>query len=329
MKPKLTYAEFVAAKQKQSNDGTVAHVIQCMIDDIAAQPTTMKQLGLTHLYGLKQIQRMPIGAREAASLKRQDIIEFVKWRRQSVGPSTAMQSVSMLRGVFKFASATWDDCEILGEVVVAIGAALPYLQKHGLVSKSIPRTRRPTDEEITALLNYYREPKRAKRSKIRMPEIIAFALVSSRRISEICRITWGDVDFETASYWVRDLKHPTKKKGNDKRFILFPELATIIRRQPRKDPSDPNECVFPFNSRSCSASYYEAKKALGIIGLRFHDNRGEAISRWLLTMPPEDVRVAVSGHDNTRILERVYDRRDSLDILKKKHAHLLEGASTR
>jgi integrase len=303
---------------------TVTQIIQRMIDDIAANPD-MNQLGTTRLYGLRALQAMPIGERVAASLKRQDIIEFIKWRRKDVCAATALQTLSMLRGAFKHASATWDDCENLADVVVAIGAALPYLQKHNLIAKSTPRTRRPSDDEITALLNYYREPRRAHRSKIRMPEIIAFALVSSRRISEICRITWGDVDFDNACYWVRDLKHPTKKKGNDKQFILFPELATIIKRQPRHG-MDPSERVFPFNSKSCSASYTVAKKALGIEGLRFHDNRGEAISRWLLEMGAEDVRVAVSGHDNTKILERVYDRRSSLDIVKKKHAHLLTQA---
>lgn len=303
---------------------SVAWVIQRMIDDIQSQ-ASMKQLGLTHLYGLRAMQRMPIGTRKASTIRRQDIIEFIKWRRQSVGAATANQTLSLLRGAMKHASATWEDCESLGEVVVQIGAALPYLQKHGLVSKSTPRTRRPTDEEITALLGYYQEPKRAGRSKIRMPDVIAFALVSSRRISEICRITWGDVDFETSTYWVRDLKHPTRKKGNDKRFVLWPELATIIKRQPRTG-LDPKERIFPFNSRSCSASYYEAKKALNIVGLRFHDNRGEAISQWLLKMPPEDVRLAVSGHDNTKILERVYDRRDSLDIVKNKYSSLLTPA---
>jgi integrase len=325
VKPKVTYAEFVAAQEVRTENtfakGTVAWVVQRMILDIASQES-MKQLGVTHLYGLRAIQRMPIGSRKAAELKRPDFIEFVKWRRQEVGAATANQTISMLRGAFKYASATWADCEDLGGVVVEISAAMPYLQKHSLVSKSTPRTRRPTEEEIAKLLAYYEEhPGRV----IRMPDIIAFALVSSRRISEICRITHGDVDYDTATYWVRDLKHPTKKKGNDKRFVLWPELVAIIKRQPRLT-ADPKERIFPFNSRSCSASYYEAKKALNIVGLRFHDNRGEAISQWLLKMSPEDVRLAVSGHDNTKILERVYDRRDSLDIVKNKFAHLLQPA---
>jgi integrase len=325
VKPKVTYAEFVAAQEVRTENtfakGTVAWVVQRMILDIASQES-MKQLGVTHLYGLRAIQRMPIGSRKAAELKRPDFIEFVKWRRQEVGAATANQTISMLRGAFKYASATWADCEDLGGVVVEISAAMPYLQKHSLVSKSTPRTRRPTEEEIAKLLAYYEEhPGRV----IRMPDIIAFALVSSRRISEICRITHGDVDYDTATYWVRDLKHPTKKKGNDKEFLLFPVIEQIIRRQPRLRPDDPSERVFPFIPECVSQSFITAKKAVAaetgdptILTLRLHDHRAEAISKWLLSgMPPEDVRLAVSGHNDTRILETVYDRRGASDLKKK------------
>lgn len=320
MKQKVTYAEFVAAQQKHQ-EGTVAWVIERMIQDIAAQPNTMKQLGTTHLYGLRAIQRMPIAAAVASSIKRQDIIEFAKWRRQDVGPATANQTLSMLAGAFKYAASTWDDCEDVANGVAAIEAAKTFLTKHGLVSKSVPRKRVPTDEELARLLAYYAEhPGRV----IRMPDVIAFALVSTRRIGEICRIIHGDIDWDrkddsgnpTPMYMVRDLKHPKKKLGNHKWFPLFPELAEIIRRQPRLDPNDPNERVFPFNSRSASASYYEAKKALGIQNLRFHDNRREAITRWLDKFPPHKVKL-ISGHETTHILERVYDAQDPQDLHKE------------
>ena len=290
---------------------SIAWCIQRMMDDIAAHPD-MKQLGPTHKCSLIAIQRMPFAERMASKLKRQDIIEFMKWRRQEVVAATANQTISMLLGVCKYVSATWEDCEDVANAVLAIQAAKPYLGKHQLVGKSTPRTRRPTDEEIDSLLTYYRLPGRARH----MVDIILFALVSSRRSSEICRITWRDIDFEGGTYWVRNLKHPKKKEGNDKKFVLWPELAEIIKRQPKTT----SERVFPFNSKSASASYTVAKKRLKIEGLRFHDNRASAISKWLLKMPPQDVRLAVSGHNNTHILETVYDRRDPAEVMKLKYA---------
>ncbi len=322
----VSYKEFVAAQEAKRTPRTVAWVIQRMLDDIAANPE-MKQLGQTDLFAYPALQRMPlIATKIAADLKPFDIIEFIKWRRKSVCAATAGQTLSKLYVACKYAASTWEDCAEVTNAVAAIAAAKAYLEKRQLVGKSTPRTRRPTDEEITNLLNYYLEPRRMKRSPVgrRMPDVIAFALVSSRRIGEICRITHGDVDYEKGVYWVRDLKHPTKKKGNDKSFVLWPELASIIRRQPRANLDDPKERIWPLLSTSCSASYTNAKKDLGIEGLHFHDCRGDAISKWLLKMPPEDVRKAVSGHDNNTVLEKVYDRRDPQEIMKVKYAELMK-----
>jgi integrase len=120
------------------------------------------------------------------------------------------------------------------------------------------------------------------------------------------------------------VKHPTKKKGNDKQFLLFQSIEQIIRRQPRIG-TDPQERIFPFVPESITQQFIAAKKAIAeetgdptILTLRLHDHRAEAISKWLLSgMPPEDVRLAVSGHNDTRILETVYDRRGASDLKKK------------
>ena len=165
---------------------------------------------------------------------------------------------------------------------------------------------------------------------LRMADVVAFIWASARRRGEVCRITWGDVDFENGVYWVRDLEHPTKKKGNDKHFLLFPEIAQIIRRQPRLRPDDPTERVFPFVKESLTQQFIAARKAIAeetgndaILTLRLHDYRATSISMYLLKgMPPEDVRLAVSGHNDTRILETVYDRRDASD-LKNKYAGMM------
>jgi integrase len=311
--------------------GTLAWIIQRVIDDVAEQAGNedVKQLGETHLYGLKALQRMPIAKAIAARMTRSDFIEFAKWRRDQpnkrggkVGAATAKQSLTHISGALKYACSTWDDCADLVPVLVQFDAAGKFLEKRGLIGKAQRRTRRPSDDEVIRILDYYkRHPGRV----LRMPEVIAFCLASARRRGEVCRLKWGDVDFEKKVYWVRDLKHPTKKKGNDKEFLLFPVIEQIIRRQPRLRPDDPAERVFPFIPECVSQSFITAKKAVAaetgdptILTLRLHDHRAEAISKWLLSgMPPEDVRLAVSGHNDTRILETVYDRRGASDLKKK------------
>ena len=295
-------------------DGTVAAVIERYIAEMngtfSGKPIRM--LGASHLYTLRRLQRMPIGAVQADKLSKHDVIEHCKTRRLTVSAATINQDVTYLSGVLKYASAAWAECDKIS--AKAITKSRTFLLQNGYVGKSTPRTRTPTDEEIERLLAYFEQPpKKLTACNIcRMPDIIAFALVSARRIGEICRITHADVDWEHKDehgnaapiYWVRDMKHPTKKKGNDKAFTLWPELAEIIRRQPRKEGDDR---IFPFNDKSVGAKYTRAKNALGIEGLRFHDNRREAITAWLKRMPPHAVRKYVSGHDTSAIFDRVYD----------------------
>jgi integrase len=304
-------------------NGTLARLIQRYIDDMRSPE--MKPLGASQLYTLRVIQRLQIGKKRAAGLKRTDVIDMCRDLRKERSPATVLQYVSAMRGALKHAISAWDDCE--GISIAPIEDARPFLEKHGIIGKSQPRTRVPTDEEIDALLAYYAKPnERGKARVIRMPSLIAFALASTRRLGEICRITYGDLDWErkdafgnaTPMYMVRDMKHPKKKKGNNKWFPLFPELAAIISMQPRLSPSNPDERIFPFNAKSCSASYTNAKKALGIQGLRFHDNRREAITRWLAKLKnPHKVKL-ISGHETTAILERVYDATDPATL----HAEL-------
>ena len=283
----------------------------------------IKPLGESHYFTLRRIQRETIGQKIAGELKKSDIIDYARARRLKVCPASVTQDLTYLGGVLKYAGSAWDDCEEVSDS--ALRAARPMLVKLQLVGKSSPRKQRPTDEQIERLKSYF--DARASHGKVqlkRMSDLIEFAIRSSRRRGELCRMTHGDVDYEKHIYWVRDVKHPTKKKGNDKAFVLWPDLEDIIRRQPRMS-DDPKERIWPYNPPSVTQAYIAAKKALGIKDIRFHDNRGRAISDWLLKgLPPEDVRIAISGHNDTRILETVYDRRNASEILQAKYQKLME-----
>ena len=305
------FADLAEPSVDDFREGSVAWLIERYIKESLLPG--MRPLGASHVYSLRGLQRLPIGSKRAGTLRKQDIIAHCQERRAKVVAATVNHDVTALRGVLKYAGAAWDDCEDVSDAPIAAAGAV--LTQHGLVGKSTPRTRIPTDAEVTALLNYFRDPKRASRMEIRMPDLIAAALESSRRVSELCRWQHGDIDWTrtdaagnpTPMYMIRDLKHPTKKLGNHKWFPLTPNLAEIVRMQPRRSPDNPTERVFPFNSKSASAAYTIAKKALGIQGLRFHDNRRAAITKWLaLLKSPHKVKL-ISGHETTQILERVYD----------------------
>lgn len=302
---------------------SVAWIIQRVIDETRDNPS-MKQHGETHLYSLRRLQREAIGTKDARTMTRQDVIEFAKHLRKTVKPCTVNQMLSYLGVVLDTASATWEDCEKVSRE--PIRKAMPFLKKNGIVNKGEPRKVRPTDEQLERIKAWFDQQAAHPKMKLkRMSDLVEFSVLSSRRRGELCRMTHGDVDYEKRIYWVRDMKHPTKKKGNDAFFILTADLEAIIRRQPRMRPEDPSERVWPYNVSSVTQAYIRAKKALGITGIRLHDNRGESITRALLSgMPPEDVRLIKSGHKNTVVLEKNYDRRDALAVAEAKYPHLLE-----
>src|SRR5690625_3633018 len=107
-----------------------------------------------------------------------------------------------------------------------------------------------------------------------MADIVLFALHSARRQGEITRLQWDDLDERTRTGLVRDVKHPTRKKGNHKRCKFTPEAWEIIQRQPKGDA-----LIFPYQAKTISAYFTRAVAILEIDDLRFHDLRHEATSR--------------------------------------------------
>jgi hypothetical protein len=320
-KPKVSYADFIAAQKKPGYaEFSVAWAIQWVMDEMNGHngKRAIKPIGLSQGYTLKMLQTTKIGKIDARKLTEDDVIEHCERRIEKVCAATINQDIGYLHGALKYIRAARRDCKEIKAIVIE--DVRPFLLKNGYIGKSNPRTRLPTDDEIAKLLERAaRVPKRPRIDFIyAMPDICAFALVSARRLGEICRITHTDVEWDHLDdkgqpapiYWVRDMKHPTKKKGNDSAFTLFPELAEIIRRQPRK-PGD--DRIFPFNAKSVGAKFTRFKNELGIKDLHFHDYRGEAITNWLKKLPPQKVRKFISGHKTGAIFDRVYDRTDPAD----------------
>lgn len=308
------FADSAVATLADFAEGSLAWLIQRVIEDIASNPS-MKQLNERYLYHLAFLQQSSLGKRKVHGLKKQDFIDYAKARRRDVSRSTVLHDLTKIRAILKYARANWADCEELK--TDGLDDAKEFLASKDIVGKGNTRTRLATDAEQAQLIAYFEaENARGQNTVKGMPDVIRFACISSRRRSEITRLKLADVDFEKQIYWVRDMKHPTKKKGNDKFFTLWPELAAIIRRQ----PIHPSGLVFPYNSNVIGQKFGLACRALGIVDLHFHDLRATAISWWILRgMPIEDVRVCVSGHDTTVILERVYDRRTAEDVASEKY----------
>src|SRR5258707_5915354 len=112
----------------------------------------------------------------------------------------------------------------------------------GITTKSRARDRRPTMDELDKLMIHFCERLKRRPSTVPMQKIMAFAIFSTRRLEEITRIHWTDLEAGGSRVVIRDMKNPGEKIGNDVWCDLPPEALPIIIFNPQT--SHPN---FPFN----------------------------------------------------------------------------------
>ncbi len=282
-----------------------------MIEQYLDEYEKIRPLGKTKNATLKAIKDTWLGDLDDSALTSQKLVEFAQWRMGKEGGGVQAQTVgndlSHLGAVLSVARPAWGY-----EVdALAMPDARRVLRKLGMVSKSKERNRRPTLEELDKLMEHYFEMQARRKAQIDMPKLIAFALFSTRRQEEITRIRWDDLDCARQAVLVRDMKKPGQKIGNDVWCHLPDEAWAILHSMPKVERE-----IFPYNSRSVSASFTRACLFLEIEDLHFHDLRHEGVSR-LFEMDWDIPRVSsVSGHRDWNSLRRYTHLRGRGDVYK-------------
>ncbi len=269
---------------------------------------SMKAIGRTKAQVLRSINRHTIGAKPCSAVTSEDIVSLARELVTGEGPvqpQTAANYLSHLAAVFRVARPAWGyrlDQQAMTDATVVAG-------KLGYIGKSQERDRRPTLDEMDRILTHYADRKRRVPHSVPMVPIIVFALFSTRRQSEIVRLTHADVDVPGCRVMVRDMKNPGEKIGNDVLCSLTPEAFRVLQAAtPRGDAA-----VFPYNEDTISASWTRAMVTLGIEDLHFHDLRHDGVSR-LFEMGWTIPQVAiVSGHRNWISLKRYSHLRQAGD----------------
>lgn len=281
-------AEPGALDRLNAKDPTLADVIDQYVKE------SRRDYGKTKKQVLRTIKGMPIGAMKCSEIGSAEIMAFAQSLKSQ--PQTVGNYLSHLAAVFAVARPAWGyplDKQ-------AVDDARTVAQRMGVTSRSNRRDRRPTLDELDKLMGHYGTMQRKRADAIPMQDIILFAIYSTRRLDEIVRARWDDLDDKRLRMLVRDLKHPGEKIGNNQ-WCDLPEEALKIARLQDKHASDR---MFPYNGDSISASFTRACQILGIDDLHFHDLRHHGISR-LFEMGLSIPRVAaVSGHRTWTSLKR-------------------------
>jgi len=276
-----------ALAKLKAPDPTFAEAIQKYVAEYR------RGIGKTKAQVLNSVASTSLAKRRGSSITSADWVEFAK--DLGVLPQTADNYLSHISAVYQLARPAWGyqlDAQVIND-------ARKVCKALGLTSKSRQRDRRPTLEELDKLMTHFGN---RRKGSIPMQEIVCYAIFSTRRQDEITRQTFEDLDERHPDIWVRDMKHPGEKDGNDVRCHLTPEALSLILNR-RAAPGQTGR-IFPYDSGTISRVFTDACTLLGIEDLHFHDLRHDGISR-LFEMGWNIPNVAsVSGHRTWSSLRR-------------------------
>jgi integrase len=142
-----------------------------------------------------------------------------------------------------------------------------------------------------------------------MKYVVKFALATAMRRGEIAKLTWQEINRKERYALLRDTKNGTSRKTP-----LSDEALDILDGIPRKLRDN---LIFGYQAEgSISKAFARSCADAGIVGLRFHDLRHEAVSRAFECGLNVMEAAAVSGHKDLRMLQR-YTHLQPSDIAEK------------
>ncbi|MBB2928343.1 tyrosine-type recombinase/integrase [Paraburkholderia silvatlantica] len=285
-----------ARESAKQEDPLLADVIDRYIRE------SKRAIGRTKEQVLRTIKESAIGEMRCSQLRSQSYVSFAQGLK--VLPQTAENYMSHLSAVVTVARPAWgyplEEKELTD--------ARTVLKKLGATGKSAQRDRRPTLTELDRILTHFTEIRHRRPRSAPMCALTAFAIFSTRRLEEMLRIEWKDLDEAGSRIMVRDLKHPGQKIGNDVWCDLVPEALRIIKAQPRTD-----DRIFPYGNDAVGMAFTRACQFLTIDDLHLHDMRHEGASR-LFEMGWNIPHVAtVTGHRSWASLKRYTHLRQTGD----------------
>ena len=203
------------------------------------------------------------------------IAEF-RDRRMKDGVRAAQIDLILIRHSIKIARIEW-------------GLELPTNPVEGvrIPNGVMRRTRRLESGEYEALLRAA-----ARCTNPFIWPIVDFAIQTAMRRSEILSLQWDNLDLET-----RIAILPDTKNGSKRHVPLTTKAFKVLNGLERT-----SERVFPITDYSIRHGWDRLVKRAGILDLRFHDLRHEAVSRLFemgLSVPEV---AAISGHKDFRML---------------------------
>jgi integrase len=124
--------------------------------------------------------------------------------------------------------------------------------------------------------------------------MIRLAVETGMRRGELLSLRSADVDLRLRTVYVAN-----PKNGHPRTVPLSPDAVKAVAHVPQA-----TDKVFPVTANAFRLAWERLKRRAGVTGLRFHDLRHEAVSRFFekgLSVPEV---ASISGHRDPRMLMR-------------------------
>lgn len=245
-------------------------------------------------------------------IRASDLKAFVKGRMAPTEPgskgisgSAVNRELAILSHLFVIARAEWGMDDLANPVTKGLRR-----------KENRARNRRLQDGEEDQLLAAARAYERDCAPEIPITAVLLFALSTAMRLGEIGRCRWEHVDLQQATVFL-----PDTKNGDPRTVPLYPRIVRMLSGLERRDDG----LVFG-PAASIRQVWYRVLNRTSIDGLRLHDLRHEAISRFFEDTDLSDMEIAmISGHKTLIMLKRYAHLR--ANKLARKLARL-EGGET-
>ena len=222
-----------------------------------------------------------------------EVLDFAAYRLQTVAASTLQTQM------YYFKQAVTNSRIKTEQLVVDM--AIEELKLKKLIRGSTKRDRRLQGDEWERLLD------EAGAHWIR--PIMEIAVESGMRQGEIHSLEWQHIDFDKnlIGIWRKNKNEPGGKKWH---VIPFWQGVREVLLREHNQTGNTTTVFGVKHAASISDKFAKMTKKLGIVDLRFHDLRHEAISRMfeVRKMRVEEVRL-VSGHASLEQLSRYVNLR--------------------
>jgi len=232
---------------------------------------------------LRAIGRRPIGATLMPALDAATLDEYAIARKvDGVALPTISKELSLLKRFRRVASSDLSLAAAPGNLRTAVG-----------LRRSECRTRRPQDDELERVLVWLDEHDQPTYWAARL------AVATACRQQELAMARWADFDQSAGVLHLAAAQTKTKRQRG---VPLLSEALEILATIPRNLGSRRELVLGGISAYQVCTGWRRACRECGVDGLRFHDLRREAISRFASLGLADRQLMLFSGHTQASML---------------------------